>query len=266
MPTKRNMIALLALFCTSSIANAQIISKTPNKGDWAKYDVTGKVDTSEPGGGSDQTQGEITIRFLDTDIDENMQTLRWIELEAKISDLGSPEDSRVAIIKILVPDSDIISGKSMADKIKKCYIKEGDDGEEEVKDFGPYSIAAKQFAAMLWPDKAHSKKELTETKITVGAETLECKGISFVVPQPIFSSERVKSDDGDDFEEKVTETDETFDLDVTVYSHDKSPFGLVQFKIRMEDEVKEDMKISMEFEGTLKETGTGAESALPDHK
>lgn len=266
IPT-RYAIFLLTCFGVTSICEAQIITKMPNKGDWAKYDLKGTVGTPGADGDKQKIEGEITIRLLGSEVDENMQTYRWLELEAKVSAPDSPEESNIGIAKILVLESGIANGKSMAGKIKKCYMKEGDDAGE-VKDVGPDSIQAKQFTAMLWPEKIQSKKELPETAISVGADTFQSKGISFVVPQPVYTVERKMADgeDDKDFEDEVTETGETIDVNVTVYSSDKSPFGLVQFKASMEQTVMEDFKIFMEFEGTLVETGTGAESALRDHK
>jgi hypothetical protein len=178
--------------------------------------------------------GEVTI--------EN-EKCRWIEFKMA---LKLDNDSRVSIVKVLVPETYLGKGKAAGENIVRGWVKGGKGGDETVVEIkNTLANEVGPIAAFL-SSPPKDPKTLEKTEIDGKLGKLQCPGVSGEV--------------------SLDQGGSTFALKFESRLHEKAPFGVVtstwEFARKNNGQVGE----SGTFKLTLTDTQTSAVSELPDNK
>lgn len=240
MPASR--LACLVVLVVASAASARadgLIYQLPKDGTWVRYDME-LVEKER--GGDDLVKASFVVASVGT-AKEGGQPCRWIEFRMTMHRGGR---EHTELYKVLVPEKHLTRGGSPIDHVIRAWKGLGGDGMDyTAREIDEPESARDPLPAFLAGPPKDGKKldpEVVETKLG----KLKCEGLtgSFTF--------------GDDAAEaRIT---------YTTRLHEKSPFGVVTCS--MDYEVSRGGRIHEE--GTIKftfaESGTGAESKIPESK
>ena len=237
-----SLFLVFFLLLTSDCCGQSLISKLPDDGVWATYDYS--VKTIRPDADSEEYSGELTIKMVGTEI-KNEQPYRWIELEHRVTRGG--QDYRVVDI-ILVPQSAIGQGTDMVSSLKKLWRYSTAQEDEEPVVYDKDSKVVQGLVAF-FPKELEEIEEEEQKVIKTELGRFRCEGRS--------GFQLENGDDEREFEKKRLYVE---------FSHADSPFGSVTYKQLVNYKRNNKNVVDMVIKAMLKETGTGAVSAFPDHR
>ena len=264
---------ILCLSLLGSESRAQtLISKLPEDGTWAKYDVASKPTMPGRRGASAPVQrSQIVLRSVGSETIDGKK-YRWIEMESltKNQALRSGRGDTMTICKMLIPEKEIADGKSPIGKIKKVWMLNIEGEKESLGEVEPDSELVKKMLGSMWPGEKVDKEIPAET-IESGIGKLECEAVQFKYKVgPGAERDDKAGGDGDADKDKGDAEKETpknsMEVEYTVYSNEKSPFGSVKSVARLSQVMGERRMALSTTETVLKETGKGAKSAIPEMK
>ena len=253
------LLMLCLIFGTSvhEVNGQTLISKLPDDGTWAKYDVSTRITMPEFADRAPVRRSQVVLRSVGTEKIDG-QICRWIEMETLTSNkaLRAGRSDAMKVYKILVPENLVNEGKSPAGKIKKAKVLtiEGD-----VRSLGEVAADSKEIKEMLrnmWPE-GKVEKEVPAESIECGLGKLECQVTQFVYK----STQPDQAAAVDKVEKKYF-----IEIKQTIYRHEKSPFGAVKTIGEIVQVAGRKRMPMSKTETILKETGTGAKSAIPEKK
>ena len=230
---------LVVSFCATSHAQ-RLISKMPEDGSWAKYEMKGATTTSN--GNINKNSATMIVRVVGTEY-MNMDAYRWIEIEQRRDHV---KNSMPSIYRFLIKEDDITNGEDPLAHIKKCWIINLAPNLDIVKEYDVKKDSL-QFLEWFLPPQLENQKTLDVKTIETSLGELECKGSSGVYDQSRAPNYIQRHS-------------------FTAYTHDKSPFGTVSLHRLTEAIVNDEKNHKLEYTFELKETGTGAKSELGDLK
>ena len=269
---------IVCLFLLGSESRAQtLISKLPVDGAWAKYDVASKSTMPGRRGASAPVQrSQIILRSVGSETIDGKK-YRWIEMESltKNQALRRGRGDTITIYKMLVPEQKIAEGKSPIGKIQKVWMLNIAGEKETLEEVEPGSVSVKQVLESLWPGGKVDKEIPAETIESVIGK-LECEVVQFKYNVGPGARRDDKAGDDEAGGDRDAEKDKGggeeakpksfIELEHTVYSNEKSPFGSVKSVARLSQVMGERRMVMSTTETVLKETGKGAKSAIPEMK
>ena len=240
-----------ALAQPASAVAQSILLELPKDGTWAKFENRGNANNK----GNQQWQGPLIVRCVGIEY-EQMEALRWIEFDRTAEYKGNFER---LVIKVLIPEKEIGKGKDPLAHVRKCWFsrqisqkREGHLAPQEID--LTTNAACKTIVAQYLLPALNIKEKLPAKKLLVGDQTFECKGMvgSVVI----------------DFKGTPKRT---CDYTYKIYSHDRSPFGLVFSDYTSKtifDPGEPFAKQTTSYTASCKliESGTGAVSVIPNCK
>ena len=227
-------------------ASAQsLISQLPQVGTWASYEYSRENKLAD--GSSYKVQGEFTIRFVG---EANVKGEEYCWIEFEVTDESADQNPQ-SIYKFLIKQRVLDSDQPEHDQPLKEYLQTYWRYQNSSRGAGTRKIdAASPQAAVIkyyLPPKLNDLKQLESKTIDTGLGKLKCAGSSghWTNTQP--SGTKVK-------------------LDFEVFTSKNSPFGSVLVN-KTETYVRNGTVMRTRvIKLKLKQTGTGAKSALPDSK
>lgn len=239
------LLAALAILTFASGARADgLLYQLPEDGSWVRFHVTMTMEHGE--GEPGKMTGSLTMRSVGQETVEG-DKCRWIELElipdkAEGDQQAPPHGPPHIIMKVLLPEKNLKSGKEPLERLVKGWMKEGDKEPDELKD--PNSERTGPLPAFL-SGPLKDIKELDKKTIDTKLGMLECRGITA----------------NDTYKQGEAVTTVEFETRL----HDKAPFGVVRSKMQYDSK-----RGDHEEKGTLvldlEETGQDAKSSLPDSR
>ena len=230
---------LLVFTCATSQAQ-RLISKLPEDGSWAKYEMKGATTTSN--GNINKNSATMIVRVVGTE-HMNMDAYRWVEIEQRQDHI---KNSMPSIYRFLIKEDDITNGEDPLAHIKKCWTISLAPNLDIVKEYDVKKDSL-QFLEWFLPPQLEKQKTLEPKTLKTSLGELECKGASGVYDQSRAPNYIQRH---------------TF----TVYAHDKCPFGTVSLHRLTEAIIDKATNHKLEYTFELKETGTGAKSLVGDLK
>ena len=220
--TRRTATAKAADATASAPDRIGFIQRLPKDGTWAEYSANAKV-------GENDLSGKATARMVGTTTEDG-QKCRWIEFHAVVKKDGK-DISRLA--KFLFREKDFADGVTTIPKVLRGWEKVDDNDVIKMTDSD----------ILEWAGICGWMKD---------AKTVELeKVIDYQKDQLRIATARRGKVDGPP----------EVDITLTIWSHEKSPFGTAV----MQTSMKAGDAPVIESEMTLKDQGTGSKSALPDH-
>lgn len=218
-------LTAVVLSLVPSIGKADgLLYQLPKDGVWILYDAKGSVNDME-------LDGSLKMSSVGT-ATENDEPCRWIEFTMVMNVNG--QDSTVNA-KLLIPEKHLKEGENPVPNRVRGWIKMGADSEAvELTDerLGPVQA----FLAGPLQDVKKLEPVVVESKLG----KLECAGVSGLI--------------------EFMERGRTSKITGDIRRHAKAPFGVVSVDWRIEVDGSEQGKLTLK----LNETGTDAESELPD--
>lgn len=236
---------LLVLFIVGTahvnVRAQAIISKIPADGTWARYRSVGVTHISKER--SLHSQGTFELRCVGTVLID-METYRWIETDTSFRF----DDTHMTVIeKFLVRERDAEKGQLAADAVLKHYRKLESDGVTRIEEVDTRTNGSRYKILLYFAPKLDAKAEQLSKELKTIFGVSVCTGKSG-------RGHQKRADAG------------KLPIQYLAYSHPESPFGSVFF---LQTAKKEEIEIdgpTYLWQLELTETGTGAESALPDKK
>jgi hypothetical protein len=206
----------------------------PEDGSWVRFEsqYTFRIDGMERVG---EGKGTITMASVGKVLD-GTEPCRWIEFKVRLKDVG-PE--QILIRKLLIPEKYLKRGVNPTEHVVRGWAKFNDEAVARAVPVHGYWPA---YLAGPLQDERKLDEQLVESKL--GA--LKCEGVTGWIQ----------------YQEGDLHMKATFETRL----HERAPFGVVSSRLQFE--LKRDGKIQRTIDATAKliDFGTGATTALPDHK
>jgi hypothetical protein len=235
-----SMLVLILVVPAPSWAEG-ILSRVPEDGAWAKFDIEGKG-TGSDGKVQVTVKGTQTVRCVGVQ-EVDGEPCRWIEVDtdSRFERVGREAGSLHEIFKLLIAEKYLVEGMDPREGIRIAFQKQGDS---PVKRLELQGADARQIESMdeLFHAPFEPLRSLPIEKVVAAGKDWECRGV-----------EGRRATDAENFS-TVTRL------------HNDAPFGVVTYtydKQRLRDG-KQAGGRSMNWK--LTEIGTGAVSALPDSR
>ncbi len=151
-------------FATLSARADGLIYQLPADGTSSEYDLEAVF-------GEMKSDGTVTISSVGKETVDG-EVCRWIEFKFVMKLQGNERTIRA---KALVPESELVKGKSPVDHVKKAWFKPEDRTPKDITDMTD-NDAGPVPAFLAGPFK--DSKELPAEKIKTGLGELSCKGVS----------------------------------------------------------------------------------------
>jgi len=226
------VVAFLLLGCTTAARADGLFYQLPDDGAWVQFET--RI-TMRRGDQMREGTGQLRMASVGA-ATEGGKPCRWIEFNLTVK-VGDQE--RVIVAKLLVPESQLASGKKPVENRVRGWIRmsAGNDVVELTE-------------TNLGPIPAFLANPLTDVK-QLEAEVVEC-------PLGKLSCEGLSG------RTEFLEGNSTNKITYQTRRHAKAPFGVVSS--RMKIDVERDGAVAESVEMTLKvsDTGQGAKSELPD--
>lgn len=219
------MLPLLVLACSiSTVQAAEPFAGEINDGSWVKYYVTVEGDDAN-------FVLETTIKAVGR-TQEAGEDCRWIE----VGSVNTASNERMDVYKLLFPEKALKRGASITDVVRAWILPQGSDQPEQA------DRTRIGMLVLLFPGELKNQRKLEDTQtVQVGDKSLECKVVEG----------ETRSELGD----------QSITVSHRLVLHDDVPFGLAGFRKELRFSGSGPRIVA---DAQLLETGTGAESLLPN--
>ncbi len=235
--TRRAAIPVLLLLCSmwpECLRADGFIRKLPEDGTWCSYDVdyAGRL-----GPQMRRETGRLIIRSVGR-VTDSSEPGRWIEVELET---GRGERKNRLLAKVLVPEKHLKAGATPLEHVVRGWLQENDAMPVALEDAANVNRSP---LPLVLAGPLKQPRALPAETIACGVGTLLCSGTAGRLSMRFGSKERP--------------------VDVSLWTHEKAPFGVVRCRMAFQFEEDDGDSISVDMTFTLREVGTDAVSALKE--
>lgn len=227
-----SLLAMLLLAASRASADG-LIYQLPDDGTSITFDWKGSV---ERRGQTEAMSGTLQISSVGQETVDD-QPCRWIEFKMTMNS----EERRTINAKVLVPEADLVKGKSPIDHVHKAWVKRGDQAPQELTDFST-ALAGPLPAFLAGPADDAQKQESVTVKSGLGEHKCDVTSGSTT------------------FEQSGRQNKFT----LTNYLQKDAPFGIVKTELRIEMERNGEAAGTVTMTLVAKEVGKNAKPEIPN--
>ena len=228
---------VLTLAATPNAAADGLITQLPDDGSWAEFEL--KLTLTEDG---QKREHSAYLRLSSVgQVEHQGAKCRWVELQVSRTEPPTPDE----ILKILVPEESLKSGKVTAASLIRGWRKPADEDATELDKDRP-RLKIGPLAMLLSGSLSDSPKPEKEDVEVEGLGSLACEKTTGKHDLPI-------------------ERNENLPADITLWRHSKASFGTVKLRVHIVDKRDERERDGV-FEAVQVKSGKDAKSALPDRR
>jgi len=214
-----------------------LITQLPDDGSWAEFEL--KLTLTE----NDQKREHSAYLRLSSvgQVEHQGAKCRWVELQVSRTEPPTPDE----ILKILVPEESLKSGKVTAASLIRGWRKPADEDATELDKDRP-RLKIGPLAMLLSGSLSDSPKPEKEDVEVEGLGSLACEKTTGKHDLPMSPSDNLPAD-------------------ITLWRNSKGAFGTVKLRVHIVDK-RSDRERDGVFEAVQVKSGKDAKSAMPDRR
>ena len=233
---KSLFLTSLALLAATPHARADgLMTQLPDDGSWAEFEL--KLTLTE----NDQKREHSAYLRLSSvgQVEHQGAKCRWVELQVSRTEPPTPDE----IVKMLVPEESLKSGKLTVASLIRGWRKPGDEEATELDKDRP-RLKIGPLAMLLSGSLSDSQKPEKEDVKVEGLGTLNCEKTTGKHDLPMSPNDNLPAD-------------------ITLWRNPKASFGTVKLRVHIVDK-RADRERDGVFEAVQVKSGKDAKSALPE--